>query len=105
MFVEGEVEIHVKDATAVLRDDHDKKLWLQGAFKDMSCYRISGLADVAQRKFKATVALKLADRPPEERDAILRSRNNPMELRRFMERMFIGKGAIKCVSDPKIKEN
>jgi hypothetical protein len=105
MFVEGEVEIHCKDSTAVLRDDHDKKLWIQGAFKDMSCYRVSGLSDVAPKKFKATVALKLNDRPEEERDAILRSRNNPMELRRFMERMFAGKGAIKCVSDPKIKES
>lgn len=104
MFVEGEVEIHVKDSTAVLTDDHDKKLWIQAAFRDMSCYRISGLADVAPKKYKVTVALKLADRPQEERDSILRSRNNPMELRRFMERMFSGKGAIKCVSDPKIKD-
>ena len=105
MFVEGEVEITVKDATAVLRDDHDKKLWLQGSFKDMSCYRISGLEELGPRKFKATVALKLDDRPPEERDSLLRSRHNPMELRRFVERMFAGKGALKCIADPKIKEN
>jgi hypothetical protein len=105
MFVEGEVEIAIKDRTAVLSDDHDRKLWIQGAFKDMSCYRISGLAEVAANKYRATVALKLSDRPENERDHILRSRNNPMELRNFMERMFVGKGTIKCVSDPKIKEN
>lgn len=104
MFVEGEVEILMKDRAAVLNDDHDKKLWLQGAFKDMSCYRISGLKEVAPRTVQATIALKLGDRPAEERDHILRSRNNPMELRQFMERMFTGKGVMKCVSDPKIRE-
>lgn len=104
MFVEGEIEILIKDRTAVLTDDHDKKLWLQGSFKDMSCYRISGLKEVSPRTVQATVALKLNDRPAEERDQILRSRNNPMELRSFMERMFTGKGTMKCVSDPKIRE-
>lgn len=104
MFVEGEIEITSKDRTAVLSDDHERKLWIQGAFKDMSCYRISGLKEVSPRVYSCTVALKLDDRPAEERENILRSRNNPMELRNFMERMFSGKGSIRCVSDPKIKE-
>src|SRR4051794_5486519 len=103
MFVEGEVEISIKDRTVVLHDDHERKLWIQGAFKDMSCYRISGLSEAGPNKVRVTVALKLNDRPEEERERILRSRNNPMELRNFMERMFAGKGTIKCVSDPKIK--
>jgi hypothetical protein len=71
----------------------------------MSCYRISGLSEVGPNKVRATVALKLDDRPQDERDQILRSRNNPMELRNFMERMFTGKGVIKCIADPKIKES
>ena len=104
MFVEGEVEITSKDRTAVLNDDHDRKLWIQGAFKDMSVYRIASLKEISPRLYSATVTLKLDDRPQEERDNILRSRNNPMELRSFMERMFVGKGSIRCVSDPKIKE-
>ena len=40
MFVEGEVEIKIKDKSASVLDDHNLKLWVQRSFKDMSCYRI-----------------------------------------------------------------
>ena len=41
MCVEGEVEIKVKDRAAQSLDEHNMKLWVQRAFKEMSCYRIS----------------------------------------------------------------
>ena len=39
MFVEGDVEIKIKDRMAQGLDDHELKLWIQRSFKDMACYQ------------------------------------------------------------------
>jgi hypothetical protein len=103
MFVEGEVEIKVKDRAAVGLDDHELKLWIQGAFKDMSCYRISRLQREADRTVRAVVALKIANLPDDERRMI---QSNPKDvglLRSFIERMFAGKGACRCTGEPQLR--
>jgi len=104
MFVEGEVEVKAKDRSVIGRDDHELKLWLQQAFKDMSCYRISSFSKESDRVFRATVALKTSVLPDNERQ-MLESHPNVSALRAFMERMFDGKGTCRCVGDPKLKAN
>ena len=80
MFVEGEVEIKVKDRSTLGFDEHNMKLWVQRAFKELSCYRISSFHI-----------------DPDPNDVGL--------LRSFIEKMFEGKGTCRCVGDVKLKPN
>ena len=105
MFVEGEVEIRIKDRSVALLDDHGLKLWLQRAFKDLSCYRISNFQQAADKTVRAVVALKLAVLPDSERTLIETHPNDVGLLRSFIEKMFVGKGTCRCVGDPKLREN
>ena len=104
MFVEGRVEINVKDRMALALDDHELKPWIQQAFKDMSCYRISDFSREGGRVIQATVALKTDTLPAEEKE-MLETNPNPGTLRSFMERMFDGKGTCRCVGEPKLRSN
>lgn len=105
MFVEGEVEIRVKDKSALLLDDHNLKLWMQRGFKDMSCYRISSFRKEDDKTIRAVVALKISDLPENERKLIESRPNDVGMLRSFMEKMFEGRGTIRAIGDPKLRPN
>ena len=105
MFVEGEVEIKVKDRATSMLDEHELKLWLQRSFKNMSCYRISSFKKEADKTVRATVALKVADLPEAERKSIESRPNDAALLRSCMERMFEGKGTCRCIGEPKLRKN
>lgn len=105
MFVEGEVEIKVKDRATQLLDDHDLKLWVQRSFKNMACYRISSFKKEADKTVRAVVALKIADLPEAERKQIESRPNDAPLLRAFMERMFEGKGVCRSIGEPKLKKS
>lgn len=103
MFVEGDVEITIKDRAAVALGDHELKLWVQRAFKDLSCYRISNFRKDGNRAVHATVALKLSVLPDSERTLIETHANDKGLLRSFLERMFEGKGTCRAMGDPQLK--
>lgn len=105
MFVEGEVEIKVKDRTAQSLDEHNMKLWVQRAFKELSCYRISNFRVEPDRTVRAVVALKLSVLPDNERHLLETHPNDLGLLRSFIEKMFEGKGTCRCVGEPKLKPN
>lgn len=105
MFVEGEVEVRVKDRSTLALDDHNMKLWLQRSFKELSCYRISNFRMDPDRTLHAVVALKLAGLPEAERRLIETHPNDVGLLRSFIEKMFDGKGTCRAVGEPKIKPN
>jgi hypothetical protein len=105
MFVEGEVEIRVKDRATVSLDDHDMKLWVQRSFKDLSCYRISSFKMEPDRTLRAVVAIKISVLPEAERRLIETHPNDMGLLRSFIEKMFDGKGTCRCVGEAKLKPN
>ena len=105
MFVEGEVEIKVKDRSTLTLDDHSMKLWLQRAFKEMCCYRISSFRMDPDRTVHAVVALKISVLPESERHLIETHPNDVGLLRSFIEKMFEGKGTCRSVGEPKLKPN
>lgn len=105
MFVEGEVEIKVKDRAAQGLDEHNMKLWLQRSFKDMCCYRISSFKIEADKTVRAVVALKISVLPDTERVLIEKHPNDVGLLRSFIEKMFEGKGSCRSVGEPKLKAN
>lgn len=105
MFVEGDVEVKIKDRSAQGLGDHETKLWLQRSFKDMACYRIAGFTKVSDKVIKATVALKTDSLPDNER-ALLESRSGDVgALRTFIEKMWEGKGQCRAVGEPKLRAN
>ncbi|RYF09879.1 MAG: hypothetical protein EOO40_06145 [Deltaproteobacteria bacterium] len=103
MFVEGEVEVRLKDRAALAQDDHDLKLWLQRAFRDMSCYRISSFRKDADKVVHAVVALKIADLPQAERLQLEAHPQDAALLRQFIERMFVGKGSCRALGEPQLR--
>ena len=106
MFVEGEVEIKIKDKSATALDDHNLKLWVQRAFKDMSCYRISSFKrDDDAKTVRAIVALKIDGLPEAERKMIESRPNDIGMLRSFIEKMFEGRGSVRAIGDPKLRTN
>lgn len=105
MFVEGDVEIKIKDRLALGLDEHELKLWIQRSFKDMSCYRISGFAKVSDKVVKATVALKTDVLPDAERQMLESHGNDVGALRSYIERMFDGKGTCRATGEPKLRAN
>lgn len=105
MFVEGEVEVKVKDRATSMLEEHDLKLWLQRSFKNMSCYRISNFRKEADKTVRATVALKVAEMPEAERKGIEQRPNDVPLLRASMERMFDGKGTCRVIGEPKLRKN
>jgi hypothetical protein len=105
MFVEGEVEIRIKDRSTAILDEHGLKLWVQRSFKDMSCYRISSFKKVSDKLVTAVVALKTSDLPDQERELIESHPNDVGLLRSFIEKMFDGKGTCRAVGDPKLRPN
>ncbi|OGQ88282.1 MAG: hypothetical protein A2289_22980 [Deltaproteobacteria bacterium RIFOXYA12_FULL_58_15] len=105
MFVEGEVEIKIKDRSTAVLDEHGLKLWVQRSFKDMCCYRISEFHKESEKLVRAVVALKIEVLPNNEREII---ENHPKDvglLRGFLEKMFVGKGTCRAVGDPKLRPN
>lgn len=105
MFVEGEVEIRIKDKAASLLDEHELKLWVQRAFKDLSCYRISNFKRAEDKSVRAVVALKLSVLPDAEQKLIESRPSDIGMLRSFIEKMFEGKGTCRAVGDPKLRPN
>jgi len=105
MFVEGDVEIKIKDRTAMGLDEHNLKLWVQRSFKDMCCYRISGFTKVSDRLVKATVALKTDVLPTNDRHMLESHPNDVGALRTFIERMFEGKGVCRATGDATLRAN
>jgi hypothetical protein len=103
MFVEGEVEIKIKDRSTTTLEEHELKLWVQRGFKDMSCYRISNFSRESAKIVHAVVALKTADLPDSEREVIETHPNDVGMLRSFLEKMFVGKGTCRAVGDPKLR--
>jgi hypothetical protein len=103
MFVEGEVEIKIKDRSTAILDEHELKLWVQRAFKDMSCYRISNFRKESDKLVRAVVALKTATLPDAERELIEARPNDVGMLRGFLEKMFVGKGTCRALGDPKLR--
>ena len=104
MFVEGDLEIKIKDRAAAALDEHDLKLWLQRSFRDMCCYRIANFAKTGAREVKATLTLKITHLPEDERVIIETHPNDAGLLRSFMERMFEGKGVARAVGTPTFKK-
>jgi hypothetical protein len=105
MFVEGEVEIKIKDRSTAVLDEHGLKLWVQRAFKEMACYRISNFRKEGDKVIRAVVALKIADLPEQERQLIETHPNDVGLLRSFIEKMFVGKGSCRAIGDPKLRPN
>ena len=105
MFVEGEVEIKVKDRATLSQDEHGMKLWLQRAFKDLSCYRVSNFRMDPDRTIHAVVAIKLSVLPPAEQQLIETHHKDVGLLRSFIEKMFDAKGTCRSLGEPKIKPN
>lgn len=105
MFVEGEVEIRIKDKSAVGLDEHEMKLWVQRSFKDMTCYRISSFNQLDDKTVRASVALNISTLPESERSLIQNHPNDVGMLRSFLEKMFVGKGTIRALGDPKLRTN
>ena len=105
MFVEGEVEIKVKDRTAAMLEEHDLKLWVQRSFKNLACYRISNFRRETDKTVRAVVALKIAALPDNERTLIETHPHDVGLLRSFLERMFEGKGSCRAVGDPKLRNS
>lgn len=105
MFVEGEVEIHVKDRATVGLDAHEMKLWVQRAFRNVSCYRISEYSQVSSKVVRAVVAIKVSQAGEGERKTVEENPGDLGLLRAFIERMFDGKGRCRCVGDPTIKSH
>lgn len=103
MFVEGEVEVKVKDYAALAQDDHALKLWLQRAFANASCYRISNFRREADKVVRAVVALKFADLPAQQRQEIEQNPHDVALLRHFLERMFNGKGVCRAIGEAKVR--
>lgn len=105
MFVEGEIEVKIRDKSAVGLDEHETKLWIQRAFRDMTCYRISSFTKQDDKTVRATVALKISDLPEDERKLIENRPDDIGMLRSFMEKMFEGRGTIRAIGDPKLRAN
>ena len=105
MFVEGEVEIRVKDRGTQLLDDHDLKLWVQRSFKNMCCYRISNFKKEADKTVRAVVALKISELPELERKQIESRPTDVPLMRQFLERQFDGKGTIRAIGEPKFRKS
>ena len=105
MFVEGEVEVKIKDRITQQLDEHETKLWLQRSFKNMCCYRISNFRREADRSVRALVALKISDLPESERQQIESRPNDAPLLRAFIERMFEGKGSCRSMGEPRFKKS
>ncbi|MEL6338796.1 MAG: hypothetical protein AAFQ65_02745 [Myxococcota bacterium] len=105
MFVEGEVEIRIRDKSALGLDEHETKLWIQRSFKNMSCYRISSFNRQDDKTVRASVALKISDLPASERSLIESRPDDVGMLRSFIEKMFEGKGTIRALGDPKLRAN
>ena len=103
MFVEGEVEIKIKDRSTDYLDDHDLKLWVQRAFKDLSCYRLENFKKQPDKKIRAVVSLKLSVLPENERQIIRSKADDSAVLKAFIERMFAAKGTLRCIGDPKLR--
>ena len=105
MFVEGDIEVTVKDRAAPMDDDHEMKLWVQRSFKNLSCYRISNFKKESAKEIRATVAIKTTDLPENEREMIESRPNDAGLLRSFIEKMFEGKGTIRAVGHPTLKQS
>lgn len=104
MFVEGPVEIVIKDRSVAEEDDYQVKLWIQRSFKDMACYRIAAFERKSRKELEATVAIKTDSLPDSERTLIEGHGRDVGMLRAFIEKMWDGKGTCRCSGDPKLRQ-
>ncbi len=101
-FIEGEIEITVRDRTAYGLDDHEMKLWVHRAFRELACYRISEFERVDDRKVRASVALKTSALPPDDQRLIQNRPNDHALLKTYVEELFEAKGKIRLIREPKL---
>jgi hypothetical protein len=102
MFVEGEVEVAVKDSSLTSSDDYDVKMWLQKGFASNACYRISKVK-MTGRTVRAVVALNTRVLPEAEWRRLESTPPDPLLMAQFLEKAFIGKGSCKSVGSPSLK--
>jgi hypothetical protein len=105
MFVEGNVEIKIKDRSTIGFDEHELKIWVQSSFKTLACYRVSNFAKDSDKLVKATVAIRTDHLDPDERQALEENPQNYGALRSHIERTFSGKGVCRAVGEPKLKRS
>mgnify|MGYP004220445969 CR=1 FL=1 len=101
-FIEGEVEITVRDRTAYGLDDHEMKLWVHRAFRELACYRISEFERIDDRKVRASVALKTTALPLDDQRLIQNRPNDHALLKTYVEKLFEAKGKIRLIREPKL---
>ena len=101
-FIEGEVEIIVRDRTAYGLDDHGMKLWVHRAFRELACYRLSDFERVEERKVRAIVALKTSVLSEDEQRLIENRPNDHALLKTYVEQLFEAKGKIRLIREPKL---
>ncbi len=103
MFVEGEVEVTIKDPMLNSTDDYDLKLWLQRAFKANSCYRISKLKHGPGKLIRAVVAINTRVLPESEWKRLEADPPDALLMAQFIERAFSGEGVCVVVGKPSMK--
>jgi hypothetical protein len=103
MFVEGEVEVTIKDPMLSSTDDYDLKLWLQRAFKANSCYRILKLKHGPGKLIRAVVAINTRVLPESEWKRLEADPPDALLMAQFIERTFSGEGVCVVVGKPSMK--
>lgn len=105
MFVEGEIEIKIKDRAAVSMDTHDLKIWVQQSFKGVACYRISNFSRTSDKLVTATVAIRTDAASPTEQKHLETTPQDFGSMRSHIERMFEGKGVIRALGEPRLRSS
>lgn len=102
MFIESEVEIRIQDRTAYGQDDHELKLWVHGAFRDLACYRVSDFQRVDSKKIRAVIALKISVLSHNAQQLVVNRPGDHGLLQTHLEDMFVGKGKLRCLGEPRL---
>ena len=105
MFVEGRVEVRVKDRRTAGMDAHDLKVWLKQSFMGTSCYRVSDFQQTQPGLVCATVAVALSEAPGNDAEMIKQHPKDIASLKAFIEKMFDGRGVCRCINDPVLRES
>ena len=102
MFIESEVEIRIQDRTAYGQDEHELKLWVHGAFRDLACYRVSDFQRVDAKKVRAVVTLKVSVLSADDQALVENRPNDHALLQTHLEELFTGKGKLRCLGEPRL---
>lgn len=102
MFIESDIEIRIQDRTAYAQEDHELKIWVHGAFRDLSCYRVADFQRVDTKKVRAVVTLKISVLTEDEQELIKNRPNDHVLLQTHLENLFTGKGKLRCLGQPRL---